>query len=506
MEGRAQVRLRLHVTGGGSRAKYDGRILNMRVLRIHWKGQGVRAVGGPPPSLPSRVARYAPGPVRRLAARCFRAANWQLRSYLKVTTEPAPSLDADAAVPARHWLGRGWSGPVFLGGRRARWARTGAEIVLAAPLEECGTLRMELEPGPGSGFRPVIVEIRDEWGRTLTRSKVSGLSVIRAHIGAGAEHPRVLTLHVTAEGAVPEGWDGDADRPLAVHQFGWETESSKRFQPKDLAPRVLGDGSEFWLPGQEGVSWPLPVSGVLSMIVRAPAGGRSRLRMQLEGDAGEVTVSDGEGSLIVDSGFRDGSATVTPGMEAGSLHTIVLRGPEGKALRLVSLEWMGGNGEPRIPEEREPREAEPMPLWMEGSDAPVFLHTNACGDFTLLSREAWFDLRGYPEFDAYSMNIDSVLCWAAHHAGYREEILQDPIRVYHIEHAIGSGWTPEGSAKLYQRIKEKGIPWIEYEDILRWSRDMNRFGLPILFNHENWGLRDEELKETVIPAGAADPD
>jgi hypothetical protein len=34
---------------------------------------------------------------------------------------------------------------------------------------------------------------------------------------------------------------------------------------------------------------------------------------------------------------------------------------------------------------------------------------------------------------------------------------------------------------------------------------MNRFGLPVLFNHENWGLRDERLQETVIPAGEAKP-
>src|SRR5262249_37142431 len=37
------------------------------------------------------------------------------------------------------------------------------------------------------------------------------------------------------------------------------------------------------------------------------------------------------------------------------------------------------------------------------------LHTNACGDFTLLSRDAWFRLRGYAELDVFSMHLDSLL-------------------------------------------------------------------------------------------------
>src|SRR5262249_33856914 len=36
------------------------------------------------------------------------------------------------------------------------------------------------------------------------------------------------------------------------------------------------------------------------------------------------------------------------------------------------------------------------------------LHTNACGDFTLLSRENWFRFAGYPEWVMYSWHIDSV--------------------------------------------------------------------------------------------------
>lgn len=125
--------------------------------------------------------------------------------------------------------------------------------------------------------------------------------------------------------------------------------------------------------------------------------------------------------------------------------------------------------------------------------APVRLHINACGDFTLLAREHWLDLRGYPEFDAFSMNLDALFCWMAHHGGAREEVL--PFRVFHIEHATGSGWTPEGERKLYERIAATGLPWIEIGEVMAWAETMRRFDTPMIFNRDKWGLGGEELAE-----------
>ena len=84
---------------------------------------------------------------------------------------------------------------------------------------------------------------------------------------------------------------------------------------------------------------------------------------------------------------------------------------------------------------------------VEESNVPAKLHTNACGDFTLAARQHWFDLRGYPEFDLNSINIDSVFCYCAHYSGVSEEVLKDPLRIYHIEHAAGSAGTAEGQAE-----------------------------------------------------------
>ena len=127
---------------------------------------------------------------------------------------------------------------------------------------------------------------------------------------------------------------------------------------------------------------------------------------------------------------------------------------------------------------------------------PLLLHTNGCGDFTLMARERWFDLRGYPEFDLYSMHIDSVFCYAAHTAGVREEILREPMRIYHIEH--GSGWTPEGQAELFSRLTAKGVSFLEYSGVVAWIYQMRRFKSPMIFNPGNWGLADFDLPETHL--------
>jgi hypothetical protein len=130
--------------------------------------------------------------------------------------------------------------------------------------------------------------------------------------------------------------------------------------------------------------------------------------------------------------------------------------------------------------------------------SPVYLHTNACGDFTLMAREHWFELRGYPEFDMFSFNIDSLLCYTAHHGGAREEVLEEPMRIYHIEHGLGSGWTPEGQKQLFDRLNANGISWLEYHDVVAWAGQMRRFQSPIIFNRSNWGLSQFDLPEITL--------
>lgn len=59
------------------------------------------------------------------------------------------------------------------------------------------------------------------------------------------------------------------------------------------------------------------------------------------------------------------------------------------------------------------------------------VHTNASGDFLLMSRERWHALRGFPELKTHS-HIDSYMCYLASFAGLQQVVLPSPI--YHQEH------------------------------------------------------------------------
>ena len=74
------------------------------------------------------------------------------------------------------------------------------------------------------------------------------------------------------------------------------------------------------------------------------------------------------------------------------------------------------------------------------------------------------------------------------------------MRIYHIEHQTGSGWTPEGQAALFARLAAKGLSFIDYQEVIGWAAQMRRLNAPMIFNRENWGLADLELPETVLSA------
>jgi hypothetical protein len=100
------------------------------------------------------------------------------------------------------------------------------------------------------------------------------------------------------------------------------------------------------------------------------------------------------------------------------------------------------------------------------------------------------------------MNLDSLFCFAAHYGGACEQVLSDPMRIYHIEHGSGSGWTPEGQAKLFERIAAKGLSFVDNADVLAMAAHMRRLGAPMIFNHEDWGMAAFELKETQATSKA----
>jgi hypothetical protein len=139
--------------------------------------------------------------------------------------------------------------------------------------------------------------------------------------------------------------------------------------------------------------------------------------------------------------------------------------------------------------------------WMNQLSSDRWLFTNACGDFTLLSRDDWFKLRGYPEWEIFSWHIDSVLLYQANRNGIQERYMGSKARIYHIEHGKGSGYTPEGANDLFARLDTIGLPYLSWPDFVALVMEMDETKAgkqPVIYNSENWGFADEDLPETDV--------
>jgi hypothetical protein len=102
------------------------------------------------------------------------------------------------------------------------------------------------------------------------------------------------------------------------------------------------------------------------------------------------------------------------------------------------------------------------------------VHTNASGDFMLMSAESWEALRGYPELTTHS-HIDSYLVYVAVTAGLKQVVRPDPI--YHLEH---------------DRSEQSTRPLTVLDKIPAF-REMIEKHRPHIANSENWGLADVDL-------------
>lgn len=350
---------------------------------------------------------------------------------------------------------RYWDGEVF------RWVDNDAELDLSVPPGR-QALRLELEPGPGIGQRTMRLDVC-EGTRVIVSAEVKHRSMLRIPSSLLKPETRQLTLHVTG-GGDPTPND---TRILNLRVFScrWEQSEDPRggILPVASAPvRAWRQVWRSWHQFQELLNR-LAASGPL-LTITLPVSGPLRRTAAFYVGWGGFT-----GMLRNWAGYFARKLTFRSNVKVPSAQPIAVR------------------------------EA------VEKTRIATYLHTNACGDFTLAARERWLDLRGYPEFDMYSMNIDSVFCYAAHHGGATEEILREPMRIYHIEHGLGSGWTPEGQAQLFARMAAKGIGYVSFADLVTWAAQMRQMDFPMIFNHDNWGLAEFDLSESRPQTGKASP-
>lgn len=112
-------------------------------------------------------------------------------------------------------------------------------------------------------------------------------------------------------------------------------------------------------------------------------------------------------------------------------------------------------------------------------------HCNASGDFMLMHRDAWHDLRGYKESSYISLHVDSLMVLQAAFSGLHERTFSQPI--FHRDHERRFDAVHKQSDdqdRVYQEFKEA-------------VKTMTGTGRPLVFN-DDWGLSRECLPERIV--------
>jgi len=128
------------------------------------------------------------------------------------------------------------------------------------------------------------------------------------------------------------------------------------------------------------------------------------------------------------------------------------------------------------------------------------LHYNACGDFTLMAKQDWDALRGYPELEIFSLQIDSLFLMSAYYSGFHEQVLKPPQEIYHIEHSLGTGITPgQGQKILFRRLEQEHIPSLSWRECIslahQYRHRKKNTTAAVEYNPESWGLDGINLPE-----------
>lgn len=401
----------------------------------------------------------------------------------ELASDGLPALEAKDIVPSDAGIrfGAGCYPVDSDGTARFRWLADESEIIFQRPAG-ASALLLDAETGPSSGGAPVDLQIIDPAHSILASASLKGRCQLRLHIPDEISEA-ALRFRIQSPG-VPLERDL---RTLSLRLFGlsWETQEFRA-------------GSARASSDQSGPDAGIRVRSTDARRIQielnpGPGSALANLKAKLSDLAGNTLFQvstdqlqparGGQCLLTIDVGFKLSGGGPGLGNQdyvdpAWSLELIGAQ---------PGVDWSGAFEAPS-----------PAAALMRN---PAHLHTNGCGDFTLLSRQDWLDLRGYGEFPIWPMHIDSLFCYAAHHAGVREVILREPLRIFHIEHRSGAGWTPEGENELNERIKSKGVGRLQNDDVVKWIDQMRRFNAPVIFTQQNWGLADVDLPETAVGSG-----
>ena len=107
------------------------------------------------------------------------------------------------------------------------------------------------------------------------------------------------------------------------------------------------------------------------------------------------------------------------------------------------------------------------------------MHTNACGDFVIASKEAWDKIRGFPEDPSFYMQTDAYGIFQLFAAGFDQAIFMQPHRIYHADH---------------DRSGRAGFVEPDYEMHEKRFNDFIKGKIPCYMNDKPWALENYALR------------
>lgn len=127
------------------------------------------------------------------------------------------------------------------------------------------------------------------------------------------------------------------------------------------------------------------------------------------------------------------------------------------------------------------------------------IDSDACGDFTMMSKVDWNNIQGYYELEAYSIHIDSLALLCAKALGMSQVILDKDAVTFHISH--DNGWELDDPIrKLYNDIAKPKVDW---SSVYALGKKMIEQKQLIQVNDANWGFASELFTEYLLRPGCA---
>lgn len=124
-------------------------------------------------------------------------------------------------------------------------------------------------------------------------------------------------------------------------------------------------------------------------------------------------------------------------------------------------------------------------------DRLLELDLDACGDFTMMSKQDWLKIDGYPELEMYSIHIDSMALLAAAALGIKQVIFDWKECSYHMEHT--GGWEFKNPIdKIYFYTNKPVLDWWTVRSAGLYIME-NKINFNI--NNQNWGMLNIRLQE-----------